>query len=320
MIDLHIHSNHSDGSSTVTEILKEAEKRSLEIISITDHDSIKAYEELKRIDVKQYYSGKIINGCEMKCVYKNTPVEILGYNVNIEKFKNSKNLGSLKEKYLDTQKEYLDHLKKVGKEIGLKFNKNLDINIEKMQYASDIFQKEILKYPENSGILKKNKIKLEPNFYRAQQCNPNSIFYINETIRFPTMQEMIQEIQKAEGFAFLAHPYIYPFESTIEVVEEMIKTHNLDGIECYYSYFNNNQIQSLTQLCNKYHLYKSGGTDFHGKNRPDTRNGSWNRKFKDRKNNHRKLDETLQEYNLRSKKNVKYRSSKSEKQYHRKRR
>lgn len=293
MIDLHIHSNHSDGSSTVTEILEEAEKRNLEIISITDHDSVKAYEELKRIDVKQYYSGTIISGCEMKCVYKNTPVEILGYNVNIEKFKNSPNLGNLKEKYINIQKEYLDHLKKVGKEIGLKFNKGLDVNIEKTQYASDIFQKEILKYPENIEILKNNQIELEPNFYRAQQCNPNSIFYINETRSFPSMEEMIQEIQEAEGLAFLAHPYIYPFESTIEVVEEMIKVHNLDGIECYYSYFDANQTQSLIQLCNKYHLHKSGGTDFHGKNRPDTRNGSWNRKFKDRENNHRRLDEKL---------------------------
>lgn len=292
MIDLHIHSNHSDGTNTVKEILQEAQKRKLEVISITDHDSISAYEELAKINVKQYYLGTILYGCEMKCMYQNTPVEILGYHINLEKFKKSKNLGNLQEKYLIIQKEYLKHLKKVGKEIGLKFKQELDINIGKMQYASDIFEKEILKYPENIEILRKKEIALTPNFYRAQQCNPNSIFYIEEINSIPSMEEMIQKIREAEGLAFLAHPFLYPFHNTIQTVEEMINTHNLDGIECYYSYFDEKQTQSLIQLCNKYHLYQSGGTDFHGKNRPDVRNGKRNRKIKNRKSSDRKLDKS----------------------------
>ena len=116
MIDLHIHSNYSDGSESIKDILKEAEKRKLEVISITDHDTIKAYDELKMIDIKQYYSGTIISGCEMKCVYKNTPVEVLGYNIDIDKIRNSKNLGQ--EKNLNIQKRYLEHIKRSGRQIG----------------------------------------------------------------------------------------------------------------------------------------------------------------------------------------------------------
>lgn len=271
MIDLHIHSNYSDGSESVKGILKEAEKRKLEVISITDHDTIKAYDELRMIDIKQYYSGTIISGCEMKCIYEATPVEVLGYNIDIEKFRNSKNLGQ--EKYVNIQKKYLEHVKQVGKQIGLRFNDELDINMKRMQYASDIFEKEILKYSENIEILRKNHLELEPNFYRAQQCNPDSIFYIDETTSFPSMEEVIKEIHNAGGLAFLAHAYIYPFDNTLEIVEEMINTHKLDGIECYYSYFSNDQTQNLIKLCNKYNLYMSGGTDFHGKNRPDTQMG-----------------------------------------------
>lgn len=271
MIDLHIHSNYSDGSESVKGILKEAEKRKLEVISITDHDTIKAYDELRMIDIKQYYSGTIISGCEMKCVYKNTPVEVLGYNIDIDKIRNFNNLGQ--EKYLNIQKRYLEHIKQAGKQIGLKFNDELDINMKRMQYASDIFEKEILKYPENMEILKKNHLEIKPNFYRAQQCNPDSIFYIDETTSFPSMKEVIKEIHNAGGLAFLAHAYIYPFDNTLEIVEEMINTHKLDGIECYYSYFSNDQTQNLIKLCNKYNLYMSGGTDFHGKNRPDTQMG-----------------------------------------------
>lgn len=57
MIDLHIHSIHSDGTDTVVDILKKAEKNALEYISITDHNTCNAYEELKKINIKKYYTG-----------------------------------------------------------------------------------------------------------------------------------------------------------------------------------------------------------------------------------------------------------------------
>lgn len=273
MIDLHIHSNHSDGTYSVKEILQEAEKRQLDMISITDHDTIKAYYELEKINIKDYYSGKLINGCEMKCTYQGTPIEILGYGINIDKFKKSKKLCNLQEKYLNIQKEYLEYIKQVGKKIGLIFNQDIDVDITKMQYACDIFEKELIKYDENIEILEKHNISMKPNFYRAEQCNPNSIFYIDETKSFPTIEEIIEEIHNVNGMTFLAHAYIYPFENTIEIVEDIIKETKIDGIECMYSYFTEEQTESLVKLCEKYKKYMSGGTDFHGANRPDTQMG-----------------------------------------------
>ena len=87
MIDLHIHTTYSDGTKSVTEILKQAEDLKLDYISITDHDKCLAYEELKNIDVSKYYSGKIIRGIEIKCFYKGSTIEVLGYNYNYEKMK-----------------------------------------------------------------------------------------------------------------------------------------------------------------------------------------------------------------------------------------
>lgn len=81
MIDLHIHTTYSDGSYSLKEILEEAQNKKLDIISITDHDCVKAYNELKNIDVKKIYKGNIITGCEFKCVFPEykLPIEILGY-------------------------------------------------------------------------------------------------------------------------------------------------------------------------------------------------------------------------------------------------
>ena len=50
MIDLHIHTNYSDGTDTVEELLKKAEKINLQYISITDHDNCNAYKELEEIE------------------------------------------------------------------------------------------------------------------------------------------------------------------------------------------------------------------------------------------------------------------------------
>ena len=51
MIDLHLHTNHSDGTDTVTELLEKAEQLKLEIISITDHDTVEAYKYLENSEI-----------------------------------------------------------------------------------------------------------------------------------------------------------------------------------------------------------------------------------------------------------------------------
>ena len=66
MIDLHIHSKYSfDGSDELSKILKEAERLKLTYISITDHNNADAYYELAKMNIKEFYSGKIIPGIEI---------------------------------------------------------------------------------------------------------------------------------------------------------------------------------------------------------------------------------------------------------------
>lgn len=56
MIDLHMHTKYSDGTDGVIEFLKKAEKANLDIISITDHNTVKAYFELEKLNIKDYFS------------------------------------------------------------------------------------------------------------------------------------------------------------------------------------------------------------------------------------------------------------------------
>lgn len=267
MIDLHIHTTHSDGTFSVIELLKEAQRKNLDIISITDHDSVEAYNELNNINIQEYYNGRIIIGCEFKCVFTEykIPVEILGYGFDLNKvecfFKEHSNS--------KIQCKYLAELKRVGKEIGLIFDESLKINEEKREYASAIFEKEILKYEQNIKVLKDNNIYIDTNFYRDAQSNPKSIFYIDETKDYLSPKDIIDLIHSAGGKAFLAHPCIYKIDNILNVIEDFVKKYEIDGLECYYSLFNNEETENLLEICKRYNLYVSGGTDFHGENKPD---------------------------------------------------
>ena len=270
MIDLHMHSNYSDGTFSVIEILKEAERKNLEYISITDHDTVKAYFDLQKINTKNYFKGNIIRGCEFKCVYpkRNLPIEILGYGIDIEKI-DSLEIGKTN---IEIQQKYLQKIKEIGKSIGLIFDNNIKVG-EGLGYASEVFEKEIIKYPENVEILNENKISLKPNFYRAEQCNKESIFYIDETKDYIKPDQIIEIIHNSGGLAFLAHPYIYPVKDTLKLVEELVEQYSLDGIECYYSLFSEKQTQDIVELCKKHKLFMSGGSDFHGLNKTDINMG-----------------------------------------------
>lgn len=58
MIDLHMHTNYSDGTCTVRELLEEAQKKKLECISITDHDTCLSYDDLRDENIRKLFKGK----------------------------------------------------------------------------------------------------------------------------------------------------------------------------------------------------------------------------------------------------------------------
>ena len=88
MIDLHTHTTYSDGTDTVKELFKKANNIGLEIISITNHDDVSAYKELENINIKHYYNGKIIAGCEFTTHFDNRLIEVLGYGFDYKKIDN----------------------------------------------------------------------------------------------------------------------------------------------------------------------------------------------------------------------------------------
>lgn len=268
MIDLHMHSQYSDGTDTVTEILKKVKDKNLEIISITDHNSCKSYIEMEDMDVDQLFSGRIICGCEFTTTFDQRLIEVLGYGIDYVKIQ-----------------EYLDEI--YNEETGTKnvqtlFHRlvslfdqyHLKYNLQNLHYPmadNDFFEKsfydEVIQYPENLEIIDEDIFATFSDFFRKGLTNPKSKLFLNAIEFKPSIHEIIRVIHEAGGIALLAHPYQYKFSDTEDFLENIIQETALDGIECFYTTFTEEQSAYLVQFAKEHALLISGGSDYHGTNK-----------------------------------------------------
>ena len=263
MIDLHMHTTYSDGTDTVRELLKKAEGIGLEIISITDHNTCKAYYEMEKFKVKEIYKGDIIVGCEFTTGYDNRLIEILGYgfdykevNKYLEEFYTIENVNNrIKNLY----SELINRIEM----LGLEHNIPKRTMPESNYYERSIYN-ELKKYPSNKEKIKEDVWDDFSDFLRKGINNKNSVLYIDKLKYYLNIKEIVNLIHKNGGVAFLAHPYQYKFTDTEEFLDKLYDNINLDGIECFYTTFSEEQTSYLVNFAKKRNLLISGGSDYHG--------------------------------------------------------
>ena len=263
MIDLHMHTTYSDGTDTVKELLEKAEDIGLEVISITDHNTCKAYFEMEKFNVKEIYKGDIIVGCEFTTSFDNRLIEVLGYGFDYKSV----------NKYLE--EFYTDE--KINNRTKILYNKlldkieelNLEFNIPKKpmpesKYYERAIYGELKKYPSNKEKIKEDVWNDFSDFLRKGLNNKNSVLYINKLEFHLPIKEIVNLIHENSGIAFLAHPYQYKFEDTEEFLDRIYNEVSLDGVECFYTTFSEEQTNYLLDFERKRNLLISGGSDYHG--------------------------------------------------------
>ena len=262
MIDLHCHSIFSDGELTPQELIKKAEKLKLSYFSITDHDNCFAYENM---DIKSF-NGILVPGVEITTSFEKNIIEIIGYGVKTEKI----NEWSRKNKEKDLQHaEFIyNNLIEIFNKEGISYtivkNKEQIIKGKIKQY----FYQDLLKYEENKNIIGMEVLSSYTNFCKKGLNNPNSILFVKEYMIFPKIEEVVDLIHECGGLCFLAHLYQYNVDNHINFFKRMINKINLDGIETYHSSFSEKEIIEINKYADKQQLYKSGGSDYHGKLKP----------------------------------------------------
>lgn len=263
MIDLHTHTTNSDGTWSTIELLEKAEQKNIKILSITDHDGIGAYNDIENLNIKKIYSGRLVTGIEVNCVFDNTKIELLGYGFNKEPIKrwlDSLYGGNLKK---NNMVKAFNELLKICKKNNIKISNELIYNPE-LEYPIDKIYYDIIKYKENMKFFDLEVWNSNPIFYRKCTTDKKFILYKDFSKDYPTAEEVSKVLHENGGKVFLAHLYVYGMDDYEGFLEKLYKTDILDGVECYYSKFSDKQTNYLEEFCNKNNLLKSGGSDCHG--------------------------------------------------------
>ena len=268
-MDLHIHTNLSDGVKSPIEILSMAQKEKLEYISITDHDNCFAYEQLENINIKEHFNGKLITGVEIMTCFDGIMIEVLGYGVDYHIINKWTRDYYSKEQIEKRDRDLFEELKRVIKKdskIKLTDNLKLPDEIPYTGYFKYMIYNDILKHQENEEFLKKNNINTYEQFLRGGLSKKSSPIYFNQEKFIVNLQDVVKLIHNSGGLAFLAHLYKYPIDDCMNFIKKLVDNKiELDGIETSYSSFSSEQQQELEHFTKENKLFKSGGSDYHGK-------------------------------------------------------
>jgi len=266
MIDLHIHTNYSDGTDTLISVLKKAEEKKLEYISITDHNTCKAYNELANINVKDYYSGNIITGVELNTKILGVPIEVLGYGIDIKKIEpvlTKTYLSPFERNKLEVKRLYDKCL-----ESGIKLSTDFVTNYNPAIYASKYLHSELIKNEYNKQFIDNESWDNSINLYRKYMSDPNSLLYVDTNDILPDFETVRKIIKDAGGMIFIPHIFEYK-DNSLKILNYILDNYEIDGLECYYTTFSKEQTNYLLDICKLKNLYVSGGSDYHGNYKPD---------------------------------------------------
>ena len=267
MIDLHIHSTHSDGSKTTAELLAMLQERGATIFSFTDHDSIGCYRDLIAGKAVVYPGATLIPGVEITCSHNGDLRDILGYGIDIDVIGDYLDSKYSLENRIVKQKNIVEQFKAHCEKAGLIFDPSVTATEGKKAEGFAVMYNELMKYPEN--IEKFPFLSDATVTYWEYFANKDSDFYVNEIFDCPTIDEAVSIIHKAGGKAFLAHPYYYRMSH--EDTEEMVRyalAAGIDGVELKHSTNRDDDVERILGYAEKYHLLMSGGSDYHGDIKP----------------------------------------------------
>lgn len=257
-IDLHVHSTCSDGTFTPSELVHEAMQHSIRAFALTDHDCIDGIKEAKEeaLRLNSPSAPEVIAGIELSCELNGREIHMVGLYINPKDKALSDKLNAFRASRTDRNRLMVE---KLQKEAHLAID--YDSLIKEFPDAV-ITRAHIARYLVNHGLAK------DMNAVFSKYIGDDCPHYVDRPKITP--QEGISLIHHAGGLAILAHPVLYHMNAgrLDALVQTLVEESHLDGIEAIYSTYQLGDEQNIKKLAQKYHLLISGGSDFHGSNKP----------------------------------------------------
>ena len=252
-VDLHVHSNASDGTFSPSQVVELAKNAGLDAFALTDHDTTAGVPEA--LEKGRDLNIEVIPGIEVSSSFDGTEIHILGLFVDpddpvlaamLEKMRISR--GRRNEKMLENLAAD-----------GISFTKeelcgdNPDTIITRAHIAHALVAKGIC-----SGMDQAFKKYLQ---YGGRHCPQQEHL---------SPEEVVKTLISNGAFVALAHPFQYKFgdKKTEELIAHMADL-GMKGLEVYHSSNNKLESMKLQEMAVRHHLLPTGGSDFHGANKPD---------------------------------------------------
>lgn len=261
MVDLHVHSNRSDGTYSPTELVDYAIEKGLTAFALTDHDTVdgldEAIEYADKLKASKAFSGtvpEVIPGIELSTEYEGRDIHIVGLNIDYRNDEFTRYLKDFVESRDNRNRKMCSLLCEAG----------IDISYEKLLEEfpdSVITRAHYARYMLNHGYIK--SIKEAFDRYVGDHC---PYFVPREKV---SPAQAVNLILSAGGIPILAHPILYHMsDARLDRLVAELKSEGLVGIEAIYSTYNTSEERQIRNLAKKYNLLISGGSDFHGANKP----------------------------------------------------
>lgn len=257
-IDLHVHSVCSDGTCTPEELVDLAIENDLVAFALTDHDTVEGVEGAMKAAEGRHI--QVIPGVELSCEYTISPsrkkeIHILGYNLDWNQPELRETLEKVAQERDDRNRKMCENLHRDGYPIEYEslVNRFGNTIVTRAHFARFLLEQGAI--PSIDSAFKKILAQDGPYFVMRKYLTP---------------ERGIELIKKAGGLPVLAHPLLYKMSvSELRNLLTELKGYGLRGIEAMYSRNRGNDEAFVRKLASEYDLFITGGTDFHGSNKPD---------------------------------------------------
>ena len=254
LIDLHVHSNASDGTFAPAEVVRLAKKGGLRALALTDHDTIDGLAEA--VAAGPRYGVEVIPGVEVSARFPGGSMHILGLGLNFPNGHLNERLAVLKRARAERNPQIIAKLNALGIKITLK-------QVEKHSGQGQMGRPHIARALMEAGYVRSIQEAFDLYLrYDGQAYVPK--------FRFPPA-EAIAMIREVQGVPVLAHPFTLNLESAAALkntLEELMAL-GLAGVEAIYSDQTPEQEALYLRLAEELGLLVTGGSDFHGDNKPE---------------------------------------------------
>ena len=245
-VDLHAHTTASDGTYTPEELVREAARRGVRVLAVTDHDSVEAVEPA-RIAARDYPPLQIVPGIEINTDDPGGEIHILGY-------------------FLDHEAAWLrDLLREFREERAARVHRIAE-RLTALGHPIDPAEVFALVQEGSAGRPHVAQVMVRRGYVGTVREAFDRFLATGKPAYVPHRKvgsrEACEIIRRAGGLAVVAHPGFH--EAPEAMLRALAATGLLDGVECYYAEHSPEQTARFLGLCRELDLVPTGGSDFHG--------------------------------------------------------